>query len=57
MKKMVFVLGLSLFGACSFAKELATGKGLGYGSTKVKLQKKILAKQLIVWQTRSDDKN
>ena len=40
MKKIVFVLGLSLIGACSFAKELATGKGLGYGSSKGKITEK-----------------
>ena len=40
MKKTIFVLGLSLIGACSFAKELATGKGIGYGMSKGKITEK-----------------
>ena len=46
MKKTLLVLGLSLFGACTFAKEVATGVGIGFGSSKNKITEKDFAQAI-----------
>ena len=46
MKKTLLVVGLSLFGACTFAKEVATGVGIGFGSSKNKITEKDFAEAI-----------